>query len=1124
MRRKEHLIFIAILLLLGLTPLLWFHHASDLILGHDSGLTLFPISHFLDRLYIWTDRYGFGLDQSFALPGFMIHGLEALVSSFGFNIQTVQKIIFIFWLVLPGLAMYLFASSLEKEYKLKYVALPASILYMFNFFILQGWFIAERTKFSLYAAFPIVVYLLFRWQKKKLSTLLTSILISFTFFFLNGEGGLPLFGGIFVFAAAFILYYLVKNFSLRSIFDLVILGIETVVFSVLLNIYWIIPYGNFLKHSFSSQVTLFGGLEGVLGWVDYVSKDSSLSNLLRLQGVPEWYQNSLHPYAGAFFTNPFLILLSYVFPITAFIPLLVVKEKRLRSMVLFFSFLALFSMIFIAGSHPPFGAIYILMIKFIPGFLAFRTPFYKFAPALWFAYAILIGITVNYFVQKIEIKINKPVSFVFLAGVSIFLLAYHFPFFTGVFFDYMVGQQTTRVHLPAYVSAYAKWSEANDSTNAKTLVIPPSDPDNKLDIFSWGYFSNAPLTTVISNAAIVNQNFYMPAEDQQLIEGLYTKMKQNDPSWKNLANLLGIKSFLLRDDYVWNNPKYLTDSPKLYSKALSDPDVKEVKTFGKWHVFRLDTESQNLAPSLSYFRGNTSDIPLLTSLPDHTSNEQFYVADTTADNQQALLDQANKIYIKPECVECNLQRPYVALAEHTPLLTHDSYFHFLVSLQKRSLLKKLKTPLDHLQFYTYDTLSNSVAIQKTIDEDKSADAIIQSFMDYSSELPLLEQSLNTYMDQTAIPDSTFLETLDNVLRTERDILIESSDKISTDNLTAPLRDSFFALETLRTNLSKRFWMTSDETHKRFSVFVEKPGTYSMLYRPNDAQIAIKNIQYTIDGQLSEIIPQPVAPNLYSFPAVNLTIGEHRLEIEQPVANLYNGPVNPQIAAQMTGTCFFSNRISGMKNDVFRISLQHRRISGDKNFVIGIFSEKNLKSYIDVQGDVLQSNAQWENYQKDTILSKDNGYFYVGVCSRPMSDLTQNPPDIELQKIAIQKIAVPDIILSTTQAATVFTAATLEKKDQVTYTGTLQPSSNPAFIPLKETFEPDWELTPMQGNHFMLNGFANAWIVTNPHNQTFTVTYKTQRLVKYGFIVSAIIFAILCIVLCFLLFRKYAKKH
>lgn len=105
-------------------------------------------------------------------------------------------------------------------------------------------------------------------------------------------------------------------------------------------------------------------------------------------------------------------------------------------------------MMFMAGSHPPFGAVYVFFINFVPGFVAFRNPFYKFAPSLWFAYAILIGFTINYFLSKfsagdifIKLKVGRAiyVHAVYFA-IIVVIVAYSFPFLNGSFLDYIRGR------------------------------------------------------------------------------------------------------------------------------------------------------------------------------------------------------------------------------------------------------------------------------------------------------------------------------------------------------------------------------------------------------------------------------------------------------------------------------------------------------------------------------------------------------------------------------------------------------------------------------------------------------------------------------------------------------------
>ena len=154
---KKIWIEILVILFLGLTPLLWYGPGT-IALGHDMGFPLAPVDHFLDRLYMWTQRVGgFGSDQSDGTSGFFIHGLEALLSESGLSLVVTQQISFIFWFIAPALGMYFLLSTLFPKESQRVTRLAGTVLYMFNHFFLQAWFIAERPKFSLATALPIIL-------------------------------------------------------------------------------------------------------------------------------------------------------------------------------------------------------------------------------------------------------------------------------------------------------------------------------------------------------------------------------------------------------------------------------------------------------------------------------------------------------------------------------------------------------------------------------------------------------------------------------------------------------------------------------------------------------------------------------------------------------------------------------------------------------------------------------------------------------------------------------------------------------------------------------------------------------------------------------------------------------
>src|SRR3989344_3358830 len=200
MKKLHNIYFLEILFLLivGLVPLLWYKDGF-IGFGHDMGFPLAPVDHFLDRLYTWTNRLGpFGSDQIQVLPGFFIHSIEAILSTLGFSILSVQKITYIFWFVLPGITMYILLRYLHPEKEDYTIRLSGSLFYMMNHYLLQAWTIAERTKFSLVAALPLVVLLIIKVLHKKESPVKNSILLALVLFFLNGGEGIPILISLFI--------------------------------------------------------------------------------------------------------------------------------------------------------------------------------------------------------------------------------------------------------------------------------------------------------------------------------------------------------------------------------------------------------------------------------------------------------------------------------------------------------------------------------------------------------------------------------------------------------------------------------------------------------------------------------------------------------------------------------------------------------------------------------------------------------------------------------------------------------------------------------------------------------------------------------------------------------------
>jgi len=1099
---RKHLEII-IICLLGLTPLLWFQ-GSEVILGHDSGLVISPVTHFFDRLYLWTYRFGLGQDQSYALSGFMIHGLEALISSLNLGLQATQKLVFIFWFLLPGLTMYSFGRYIEKKLNLRFIALPSSVFFMFNHFLLQGWFIAERTKFSLYAALPLMLLLLLQWIDKKRSTLKTSLFISVLFFLLNGNASFPLFGGIFIVLFTFLVFYIPELYKTKRLRSLLTLIFVTGVSSIALNLYWFLPYYNFVRSTYTQAVAQVGGVSGVLTWVDYISKDSSLINILRLQGIPEWYQNPDHAFANIFLTNPFLILVSFCVPIMAFLPLLFLNTFKNNKIVLFLLFIAVVSIIFVAGSHPPFGAVYILMVKFIPGFVAFRTPFYKFAPPLWFSYAILISISVSYLLTKYIKKdfYKKIIFFGYVLGI----ILYSFPFLNGSFFNYVTNKRTMKTQIPSYIYDFRSWIDRND-TNEKIIALPFSNRSFKVDAYSWHYWGLSPVTSLLTNAPIVNRTF-MSDNELDIFDRLDLLMRRNDPGWKNLARSLDATLFLTRSDFIADSEGSSTYPLTAYLPAMHDPEVSLVKKFGEWSVYRLKNKTAGKVQLIELDGGN-ADIGIVASLPDFNPNNVVYQGDLDVKTKETLRNYTSLRYVVPPCVFCSLEYAAFNKDLYRPLITKGSIFYPLAALKDKKEENNL-IGVDKTRYNLYKSLENLLAFDRVVIEDKDTGQIPGILDEYDQKLDLFQKELIGLLT-TGNNFNDFLLDTENVFRIEDEVINENANKISDKVLLSRLSSSYSKMKNIKNYVSNNIWRTLNEYDKRFLVTIANDGNYSIYLRPNLVRNE-NNFDYEIDGKKYNSIVDS-SSHWVNLGEAQFTKGVHRFQVTLPIQNMFSGTDSATINSSKWGSCYTSEIINGETGESYKISFDHRRLKGNKKFYFKIGQWNESPNIIDTTEGDIRPQGQWDTYEttyKSNSPIVNN--FYFSIC---------NPPDphetfessIQIDNISIRKISVPQLVLEQKNDAESLEKLPMIKIDSTDYK---YEKEKKGLVILPFSFSNQW-VTNGSDTKFLANGYANAWIVSNQSKGT--ISYKSQRLVVIGFAISAISF--IC-VLIYLFYEKIKK--
>lgn len=1121
------------ILLLSLTPLLWYK-GGFLVLGHDAGFPLEPVGHFLDRLYAWTDRLGFGTDQTQHLGGFIIHGFEALLSFFGLTIFAVQKITFIFWFAAPGLAMYFLLSSLHSEKYYRFLRLFGSIFYMFNHFMLQGWFIAERTKFSSMVALTILLALFIKNLTGKMSLSKTVILSSFVIFLFNGGGFLPLYGGLLVslsFAVAYFTALNFRQFGFAAIKGATALVIGVLAGSFLVNAYWLFPQLISFLGSYSQTLGSFGGIEGVLRWVDAISKNASLLNLFRLQGIPDWYDNPLHPYADIFLDNPFLIIVSFLFPVLAFSAIFFAKKNI--PIVIFFSLLSLVGMIFTAGSHPPFGFFYTALAKYLPGFVIFRTPFYKFAPVIFLSFAYLIGFSLNTIIQKVsqlnfvknELKNLLPV---FLASGAIFaVILYSFPFLTGSFFVWK-KPLSTMVAPPDYIFSFSEWVNSKERQGARILLLPEVNEKWKVDTYSWNYWSLTSLPTLLGRNSIVTNDSSVNEAEGMLVQSLYQAiLDQEDDQVKNLAGLLDINYFLLRKDFFWDLEDTKTSSLEKFESFLAKTTWIELeKTFGQWQVFRLKNNpdfSKIFATSnFIYFQEPQEKVPDVVSLSGSESGKKVI---TSSENLLKAKDSA--LFITPSCINCSTKEEGDFL-RFSPRILPGSLFYFLTGWRENSQEKRIES-LDQKLMFDLGLVGKRLGEIKTFVETKE-----------SGEITV--QVIRRLKERLSIASTTFQELKDKNLLTQdlvqRILALLEHQEIETIQIARISEDAFDKrilrslgeiipiFSEFKSQVFRDGQIFLDEKKRVYRVNVPRSFEYEVFIKRRGIEdiFNLSAAGFFVDNQKFDLEPKTFNKRWFSLGKFNLSEGDHKIEIEVPQLEDILGPWQfaPGNSAQQD-----ANQLN------FEISTQAGCIERPLK---SLFPRLTYKIEFDYQFSlgvspqfVVKESSEYEKSDRDNLArklaadgkSRNFRMFYtpekfaksaaLAIC--PFSDGEFSSKGI-IKNFKVKPLFLPEILLySPSKNVSIDSQPNISitQINQTLYKVKVEGATGAYFLVFNKRFTPSWKLTKQEGDirsaagnpHFLANGYANGWLITEKGNNEFILQYRPQRLVYFGFLITVL---------------------
>lgn len=787
------------LLLLSCTPFLWVGNGW-VVMGHDSGFR-FNINHHMQQLWnTWNPTVNTGIDWSLYKGFLLIQLPEFILQNLLGSLEVAQPLILSFWFFLILMGMYIAVRGFFPERKYWFLRLYTSIFWGFNFYILQGWFIGERAKFSLYAALPISIYILYALFQKKISIIVGGVLFGLLYFFLNGGGSPPLFGAS---AVVWFISWLVFSFSsvrkegLKKGITFSLKVIATLgIFFVLFNSYWLLLQVDLVRGTYTTAVAQEGGIDGLIAWEREISKYTSIPNLIRLQGIPDWYGNINHSYAAGYLTNPILIVVSLIPFMIIIGGVIVFRRERMKNRLVILCFcLLVVGLFFSAGSHPPTGKIYLLLMQYLPGFAIFRSSFYKFAPVVWFSIIMLSGLYLLRFLELIKDVKNKRFVSMFVLGI---LLLYHYPFFTNRFFQFD-KQFSTRVQVPAYVKETGNYLQTQVPEQGRILLLPAFDHgfiNKPIDTYNWGFYSLDALPRSITTRSVVAND-----GGNETITLLYDFIKQNNTDeTAKIMQLIGITHVLYRSDV-----RFSSESTALQGEnalvTMIDMYKDPVFQKGNWYVFA--TGYQPVSTAIK------KDVMSISGTV-HKEAVMLASSSSTIVRTQSSSDQFYRNAIQAECFYC-APNEYSQFQEAITFPPAPSRVRQLFAKRNKIIFNTPQQEIDYV-------LSNSFQQLR-----------LKEYSQYTQSLDRMDQVFNTLSVRDQI---VYAARIMAFLKRQKE-WVNIQPEISSELITK--------LQGLSDKMASHMWI-SDEAVYRFGAFIDIQDYYEVTTFPS-SPVKINMIDY-----------------------------------------------------------------------------------------------------------------------------------------------------------------------------------------------------------------------------------------------------------------------------------------
>ena len=601
---------VALIVVLGLTPLLWFRefvplNVEDLMLPpnwHEFGLLWFT----------WNDELGTGAERILDSGRFPTLFVAAALQGLGASLVVAQAVQFVVWFTLPGLGMYWLMRAVARGPYARVAHLSAVLFYMFNLWLLSNWMGYKEPLIAGVAILPFALGIWLRtfqadagYRRAVLATALVSLAAASM-----GNN----ISETLAIAAVLPIVFIVAAISSAARRDLpraariFTAGAATAAAWAIMNAFWIVPMaGGISRAAAGGDIATFRRTS--VQFLEGQSTSTPLTNVVRILGDWTFHQGHVEPYrafSATLLESPFFVALGYALPALAAVGAL---RGRGMSKAPFVT-LALLGLILSAGLNAPWGGAYAWVFDNVPGAWIVRSPWFKFTLWTVLGYAVLLGLAapvvagaaarVLAHARRLGRGHGARASAVLALAVSVAVgPVYAYPFTLGQGFataDERTFLNPNHAHIPDYVDVAGAWFDDQPGPG-RVLTIPGDAPW----LYEWGFagfgsilqwrtqrpvlFKHVPDHVKVSQGA--------PDPSGPLTEQLDTDLlDQRSGTVATTLARLGVGWVQHERDVRFDFYKGLNfredDSPERVAAILAARGgIEPATTFGAWEIYRV---------------------------------------------------------------------------------------------------------------------------------------------------------------------------------------------------------------------------------------------------------------------------------------------------------------------------------------------------------------------------------------------------------------------------------------------------------------------------------------------------------------------------------------------------------